>query len=98
MVITVVTVWMMKMTVDQVINVVAVGYLLTATIWTVNVCRIVARALMSWGAGVWIGVRHLNYMLVYMVFVWVMQVSVVEVINVVTMLYCGVSAVRSVDV
>ena len=77
---------------------VAVGHLLMAAIWAVNVRRIVARALMSRGTGVWVCVRYLNDMLVYMVLVGVMQVSIVEVINMVTMLYCGVSTIWSVDV
>ena len=55
-VITMVTVWVMEMTVNQVIDMVAMGNLLVSAVWAVDVRGVMTRALMSWRTGRRIGV------------------------------------------
>ena len=57
-----------------------------------------AAALVIWGTGIRIGVRDFQLVFVYVVFVWMMEMAVMEIIDVISMLDCGVSAVRAVYV
>ena len=71
---------------------------LMTTPWTMNVIRIVSTACVVRRASVGIGVRNLDGMLIDVITVGVMEVSIVKIINVVTVLDGGVPTVRAVHV
>jgi hypothetical protein len=97
-VVAVVSVRVMQVTVDEVVDVVAVGDGFVATLWTVDVVRGVGAALVRGGAVGWIGRVHFEGVFIHMVVVHVMQVAVVEVVDVVVVFDGGVSAAFAVDV
>lgn len=82
----------MQVTVDEVVDVVAVGDGFVTTFWTVDVVRRVGAALVRGGAVGWVGRAHFEGVLIHMVVVDVMQVAVMEVVDVVVVLDGGVSA------
>ncbi len=78
MVITVITVRVMQMSIDQVIDVIAVGDWLVTTAWTVNVIGVMAAALVCRCAAAGIGLTHFDVVFHHRsVLGHVMQVSVV---------------------
>lgn len=83
---------MMEMAVDQIVDVVIVGDGGVTAVGAVDVGRVVAGALVVRGASGRIGGGDGNDMLVDMTFVQVMQVAVVEVIDMIVMLYGGMTA------
>jgi hypothetical protein len=94
---------MMQMSVDQVVDVVAVRYRLVTASWTVHVTRVVPTALVLRRAPIGIGRRHLYAVLVDVVAMHMMQMAVVEVVHVVAMANgcmpaAGTVLVRVIDV
>lgn len=93
MVVTVITVRVMKVTVDEVINMIAVRDRFVTTSWTVDVSGLVGGALML-VTTVRIRVAHWNRMLFNnSVFTLMMEMSVMEIIDVIAMLDGGVPAI-----
>ena len=94
MIVAVVPVVVVKVPIDQVIDMVAVRYGLMPAIRAVNVLFVMCGAIMSRRALVGIGRAHFNSMIVNLTSVLMVQVSVMQVIRVAVMLYGGVAAVR----
>ena len=88
---------MMQVTIDQIVHVVAVRDLVVATSWAVNVPLSVPGTAVRRRAGSWIRGADLEGALVDMPVVRMMQVTVVEVVDVVTMANGGVTAGWTVD-
>ena len=91
MIITVVAVAMVQPTLEQVICMVAVGYKLVAA-------TIMAASASNWRTFAGIGCANFNHMLVVMAFMGSVQVAIMQIVNMVAMLYTGVSAMLGVGV
>jgi len=63
MVIAVITVRVMQMSIDQVIDVIAVGNRFVAAARAMDVIGVMATALMCWCAGIRIGFAHFDFVL-----------------------------------
>ncbi|WP_181155189.1 hypothetical protein [Burkholderia multivorans] len=92
-VVAVITMRMMKTAVDEIVDVVAVRYSLMPAIGAVYMAGLMAAAvgrtlIRIFGA-------DFDLMFVYVVAVRMMQVTIVEIVHVVTMLDCGVTATRA---
>lgn len=97
MIVAVITMRVVKMSVDEVINVVAVWNWFVPTPRTMNMIRIMATALMGWCAGVRIGFAHFDFVFDNRsVLSHVVQVTVMQVVNMPVVLDTGVFAVRPV--
>ena len=83
MVIAVITMRVMQMPIDQIVDVIAVGDRFVPAAWTVDMLRIMATALMCWCAGVGVGVAHFDFVFNHRpILGHVMQVTVVQIIDV----------------
>ena len=91
-----VAVRMMQVAVDQIIDVIAVRHRLVPTARAVHVTRLVARALVIGRAAVRIALRHLDHVLVDVIPMRVMQVTVVDVVDMITVAHGRVAAVGAV--
>jgi hypothetical protein len=49
-VITMISMWMMEMTINKIVDVITVGNLFVTAVWTVNMIGFVSRTLVFWGA------------------------------------------------
>lgn len=90
-----ITVRVMQVAVDQITNVVAMWDGFMSAAWAMNMSGLVAVTMMVGRAGVWIAVAHFDDVLVHMVAVGMVQVTVMEIIDVITVLYGGVPAAGS---
>ena len=97
-VVAVVAVEVMQVVPDQVVGVVPVRHRLVAATRTVAMGRVMRPASMVRSAGVGIGLADFQYVLVHVVPVEEMQVSVVQVADVVAVADRGVAAFRGVQV
>ena len=78
---------MVQVTINQIIDVVAMGYRFVAAAWSVYVVRVVVAAGMLRGAAVRVLLRHRNYVLFDgPVFSLVVQMPIVEIVRVAVML------------
>ena len=96
MVVAVITVRVMQVTVDKIIDVVTMRYGLVTATGTMDMIRIVTTTLVRWRAAIRIGLAHFD--LVFdngSVLGHVMQMSVVQVVDVVTVLDASVLAIWS---
>jgi hypothetical protein len=91
-VVAVVAVRMMQVTVDQVVDVVAVRHRLVAATWTVAMVRVMAGAAMVGRAAVGVPLAHGDDMLVDVVLVRMMQVAVMEIVDVAIMAHREMAA------
>jgi hypothetical protein len=92
-----VAVRMMQMTIDKIIDVIAVRNRLVAAAGAVDMLRVMTAAAMLRRAGRWVGRRNRQLMLLYTAIgVDVVQVPVVQVVDVTIMLQTGVFAIRAV--
>ena len=92
MVVAVVAVWVMQVTIDEVVDVVAVRDGFVATVWAVDMVAGVGVALMFGGAVRGICRAHFKGVLIHVVIVHVMQVAVVEIVDVASVLDGRMSA------
>lgn len=95
-VITVIAVRMMKVTVDQIVDVIAMRYRFMSTARPVDMARIMSATVMVRCTSVWVLCADLKPVLVYMIGMWMMQVPVMQVIDVIAMFDGRVPAVRAV--
>ena len=86
MVVAVVSVRMVKVPVDEVVDVIAVPQLRMAAVWSVNVARSVPTAVVLRRASIRVLGRYLEDAFVNVVAVYVVQMPIVEVIDVIVML------------
>ena len=98
MVVAVVAVRVMQMAVHQIANVIAVWHGLVAAVRPVDVGFIVAATVVVGRATVRVLVRDLDDMFVYVVLMRMVEVTIVNVINMIAMLHGGVAAVRTMRV
>jgi hypothetical protein len=88
MVVAVISMGVVQVAVDQVIDVIAMGHRLMATAGTVHMVGVMPLALVVRGTAVRVGVADLDHMLVDMILVRMMQVSVVQIVDV-TLVFDG---------
>ncbi len=98
MVVAVVTVGMMEVSVDQVVDMVSMGDGFVFAAGTVDMTRIMTRATMVGGAAVGVDVGDRDHVFIDVVAVGVMEVSIMEIINMAVVHDGCMSAARSVDV
>ncbi|AOJ35023.1 hypothetical protein WJ16_26085 [Burkholderia metallica] len=93
MVVAMIAVRVMEMAVDQVVDVIAVRYLLVPAAGAVDMARLMAAATRR--ALVRIVCTDLDRVLVDMIAMRMMQMAIVQIVDVVAVLDCGVSAARA---
>ena len=84
---------MVQMAVDQIVDVISVGYGFVAAAWTVDVVLVVSTAAVLRGARAWVSGRHLNDMVIDAFAFGMMEMSIVEIVDVVAVLDGHVAAV-----
>jgi hypothetical protein len=95
-IVAVVAVRVVKMARDAIIHMVAVRHGLVAAARTVHMARVMPTATMVGSAGLGVLARYLDHVLVDMTFVWVVKVTIVQIVHVATMVHGGMSAARTV--
>lgn len=93
MIVTVVVMGMMKAAVDEVIDVIAMRDGLMPTPRSMHMTRFVARRTVFRCATLRVLLAHLDDVLVHVVSVWMMQMAIVQVVNVIVMLHRDMAAV-----
>jgi hypothetical protein len=93
-VVAVVAMRVVEMTGDAIIHVVAVRHRLMATAGSVHMTRLMPTTAMVGGAALGVLARHLEHVLVYMVFVRVVEVAIVQIVRMTAMAHGGMSAAR----
>ena len=96
MVIAMAVVWMMEVAVDQVVDVVAVRHRLVAAAGAVLMLGVVTAAAVLGSALGWVGVAHLDRMLIDVVAMRAVEVPVVEIVEMTGMHDRGVATSRPV--
>jgi len=97
MVVTMISMGVMQMTVDKIVDMVAVRNWLVSATRSVDMAAVVPRAGVARRAAVWVDVRYFQCMLFDgPVSVHVVHMAVVQVIDVIAVLDRGVSAIRAV--
>lgn len=92
-----VAVGMMEMAINEVVNVITVRYRLVTAPWTMYMICVMPATLVRGSAAARIGIGYLQRMLFdFSVFTDVMQMTVVQVVDMVTMLNSSMLTVRSV--
>lgn len=87
---------MVQVTVDQVVDMIAVRHRLVAAAWTVLVAFWMARAIVVRRAAIGIGRTHGDDVLIEVVLVRMMKMAVVEIVDVAIVPYRRVTALRAV--
>jgi hypothetical protein len=95
-VVAVVAMRVVQVAVDQIVDVIAVRHRLMSATGPMLVSRLMAFAAVLGRAAVGIGCRHFDHVLVDMVCVWVMQMPIVQVIDMITVAHGGMAAVLAV--
>jgi hypothetical protein len=96
MVVAMIAMRMVEFTGNQVVGMIAVWNRLVPTIWTMAMPGFMLfPKLLTFGAAVWIGVAHLNDMLIEMVAMKVMEMTIVEIVDMPLMIDGGMAAVRA---
>lgn len=88
---------MMQVTIDQVVQMVAMRHSGVPAIRSMHVVCIVTRTVMRYTA-LWIGSRYFDYVLIVMVFVGTVQMAIVQIAGVISVLHRNVPAFRAVFV
>ena len=96
MIVTVIAVRMMQVTVDQIVDVVAMRHGLMTAAGSMHVPLVVAAAVVGGRACLGILLRHLDHVLIHVTRMRMMKMSIVEVVHVVAMLHSFVAASRPV--
>ena len=96
MVVTVATIRMMQMAVHQVVNVISVRDCLMTAAFAVLVGRVVAAANVPVGASVRVGGRRSQGVLIHMAVMRKVEMSIVEIVDMVGVLDCGVATIGAV--
>ena len=95
MIVAVTIVWVMQMTVDQVVYMISVRNPLMTAIRPVRVARIMFPAIVLWRAGSRITSSGRNLMIVDMIAMHMVHVAVVKIVGVVVVAHSRVSAIRT---
>lgn len=86
---------MMQVAIDQIVDVIAVGHRLMAAAGAVDMARFVPGAVVVGGAGIGVRRADLDHMLVDVIPMRVMQVTVMQVIDVIAVAHGGMAAARA---
>jgi hypothetical protein len=97
MIIAMIIVWVMKMPIDQVINMVAMRNCLVSTLRPMHMSRCMPRAIVPRGAILRVGRGYANHMFIDMVFMRIMQMAVVQVVDVAIVHDSGVAAFQPME-
>lgn len=97
-VVAVVTMSVMQVAVDQVVDMIAVRHRFMTAVWAVLVRCIVSAAAVIGRTRCWVGCVDRQSMLVGMPVVGMMQVTIVQIVDMVTVLHGGMSAIGAVAV
>lgn len=93
-VVTVIAVRVVQVTINQVADVVAMRDSLVTAARAMHMSRFMSVAAMIRGADIRIAIANLNHMLVHVIFVRMMQVTIMQIVDVVAMLDGGMPAAR----
>ena len=94
----VVAVGMMQVALDEVVDMITVRHRLVPAAGAVNMTRLMAGALVIRRAGIRVRPRHLEHVLVDMVAVRVVQMTIVQIVDVIAVADRGVAAGRTMHV
>jgi len=97
-IIAMISMWMMETTIHNVVDMISMRHSLMLTAWTVNVVRIMTCAYVIRCALIWIFLGHLQTVFIDVVTMHMVKMSIVYVIDMVTMSDGSVPTIRSVDV
>ena len=89
---------MMQVTVNEIVDMIAVGHSRMTATRSVNVTSLVTAACMIRRAVIGIVGAHIQRMLIDVVAVRMVQVPVMKVVDMVAVLDCGMSAIRAMNV
>jgi hypothetical protein len=89
---------MMKMALHEVVDMITVRHGLVPATGTMDVPRLMAGAAVLRGAGVRVRPRHVDHVLVDMIAVWMVQMAVMQIIDMIVVSYGGVAASRAMQV
>lgn len=92
-----VSVWMVQMAVNQIINMIAVGNGWMAAIRPVDVFGGVLFLSKTGSALVWIGVAYFDDVLIHMIAMRMVQMPIVQIVHMVAVLYGSVSTIWPMD-
>jgi len=82
-----------EMTVDEVVNVISMGYCFMATGWPVNMRVLMSGAVVAWCAFLRIHGVHLNAVLLHMPIMRMVQVSIVKIVRMAIVLHSRVTTI-----
>jgi hypothetical protein len=94
----VVAVRVMQMPIHEIIDMIAVRHGLVPAARTMNMARLMTGAAMFRRADIRVRLRHLHHMLVDMVLMRVVQMTVMQIVDMVAMLHGGMAATRAMAV
>ena len=97
-VITVVTMGVVQVAIDDVVDVIPVGHSLMTASWSVYVVFIMTCAGVIGRAGVWIFLIHVKAVLIYVVSMHVMKMAVMNIVDVISMPNRCVATIRPMHV
>jgi hypothetical protein len=90
-----VAMWMMQVTVDQVVDMVAVRHRLVAAVWTMLVAFWMTAAVVVWRAAVGVRRAHGHDVLIEMILMRMMQMAIMQVVDMAVVPYRSVTAARA---
>lgn len=96
MIVAMIAMRVMQMAVNQIIDVVPMGYRFMTTSWAVYMSGFMTIALMAWCALVRCGVGNLNHMFVDMILVRMMQMTIMKIVDMAIVVYGCMPAVGAV--
>lgn len=94
-VVAMIAVWVMQVAVDQIVDMIAVRYRLVSASGPVNVIRGMGAAIMVRRTSIRIFRADLDPMFVYVVTMWMMQMPVMQIVDVIAVPDSGMAAVRA---
>ena len=94
-VVTMIAVWVMQVAVDQIVDMIAVRYRLVSASGPVNVIRGMGATIMVRRTSIRIFRADLDPMFVYVVTMWMMQMPIMQIVDVVAVPDSGMAAVRA---
>jgi len=94
-VVAMIAVWVMQVAVDQIVDMIAVRYRLVSASGPVNVIRGMGATIMVRRTSIRIFRADLDPMFVYVVTMWMMQMPIMQIVDVVAVPDSGMSAVRA---
>lgn len=98
MIITMPIVLMMQVTIDEIVDMISVRHCGMSTPWAMDMIRVMTGTLVPLGTGIRVLLADLDNVLIDVIAMGVVQMSIVQVVNVVSVLDGNVTAVGSMNV